>query len=402
MRRRFGPGRCAPSAATIRRVVLGVDPDLLDTVLAAWVRTRAPDRDQREGLVCVAVDGKSARGARRADGRAVHLVAAVDHTTGVVQGQVAVDAKSNEITAVVPLLEPLDLTGVVVTADAMHTQDAHAKYLHRRGAHYVLIAKQNRPTLARQLAALAWKDVNVAFTCTDAGHGRVETRSIKVVRPPRRLSFPHARQAICLRRWRRGRDGKVQTETVYAVTDLDFDQVTPAQLAQIIRGHWTIENKVHHVRDVTFDEDRSQTRTGTSAQVMTTFAEHRDQPAPPSRGHHRPGHPHDHAPTRTRPAPRHVKSKSRPLSDSQEHHDKIKNETALRCRRWLGFIRMSVTLLLGVSLIRVGWIMRTRSWLGAGRVRSFRCGMGPRTSSGTCARHLCTQPLVGSFWEHGA
>jgi predicted transposase YbfD/YdcC len=74
----------------------------------------------------------------------VHLVAAVDHTTGVVHGQVAVDAKSNEIIAFVPLLYQLDLTGVVVTADAMHTQDAHARYLHRRGAHYVLIAKQNR------------------------------------------------------------------------------------------------------------------------------------------------------------------------------------------------------------------------------------------------------------------
>lgn len=271
MRRRFGTSRGAPSAATIRRAVLGVDPVLLDTVLAAWVRTRAPDRDHREGLVCFALDGKSARGARRADGRAVHLVAAVDHATGVVQGQVAVDAKSNEITAVVPLLEPLDLTGVVVTADAMHTQDAHAKYLHRRGAHYVLIAKLNRPTLASQLAALPWKDVKAASACTNAGHGRVETRSIKVVRPPRRLSFPHARQAIRLRRWRRWPDGTVQTETVYAVTDLDFDQVTPAQLAQIIRRHWTIENRVHYVRDVTYDEDRSQTRTGTSAQVMATF-----------------------------------------------------------------------------------------------------------------------------------
>lgn len=271
LRRRFGAGRCAPSAATIRRAVLTVDPDLLDAVLTAWVAARAPDRDQHDALVCVAVDGKSARGARRADGRAVHLVAAVDHTTGVVQGQVAVDAKSNEITAFVPLLDQLDLTGVVVTADAMHTQDAHAKYLHGRGAHYVLIAKQNRPTLARELAALPWKDVKVAFTSTNTGHGRVETRTIKVVRPPRRLSFPHARQAICLRRWRRGRGGKVQTETVYAVTDLDFDQATPAQLAQIIRGHWTIEDKVHYVRDMTFDEDRSQTRTGTSAQVMATF-----------------------------------------------------------------------------------------------------------------------------------
>ncbi len=271
VRRRFGGGRGAPSAATIRRVVLGVDPDLLDAVLTAWVATRTPDRDDREGLVCLAVDGKSARGARRADGRAVHLVAAVDHTTGVVHGQVAVDAKSNEITAFVPLLDQVDLTGVVVTADAMHTQDTHARYLHRRGAYYVLIAKANRPTLARELATLPWKDVKVAFTCTNTGHGRVETRTIKVVCPPRRLSFPHARQAIWVHRRRTGRDGKVETESVYAVTNLDFDEVTPAQLAQIIRGHWSIENAVHHVRDTTFDEDRSQTRIGTSAQVMATF-----------------------------------------------------------------------------------------------------------------------------------
>ena len=201
----------------------------------------------------------------------MHLVAAVEHTTGVVRGQVAVDAKSNEITAFEPLLDRLDLTGVVVTADAMHTQDAHAKYLHRRGAHYVLTVKGNRPTLRRELASLPWKDVNVAFTCTNTGHGRVETRTIKVVRPPRPLSFPRARQAIRLQRRRRVRGAKAQVETVYAVTDLDFDQASAAQLAQVIRGHWTIENQVHHVRDVTYDEDRSQTRTGASAQVMATF-----------------------------------------------------------------------------------------------------------------------------------
>ena len=74
-----------------------------------------------------------------------------------------------------------------------------------------------------------------------------------------------------MHRRRTGRDGKVETETVYAVTNLDFDRVTPAQLAQIIRGHWSNENAVHHVRDTTFDEDRSQTRTGTCAQVMATF-----------------------------------------------------------------------------------------------------------------------------------
>jgi hypothetical protein len=143
VRRRFGGGRGAPSVATIRRV-LEVDADPLHAVLTAWVSARAPDRSSGQRACVFGCGWQERRGARGPGGRAVHLVAAVDHTTGVVHGQVAVDAKSNEIIAFVPLLYQLDLTGVVVTADAMHTQDAHARYLHRRGAHYVLIAKQNR------------------------------------------------------------------------------------------------------------------------------------------------------------------------------------------------------------------------------------------------------------------
>jgi len=178
-----------------------------------------------------------------------------------------------------------DLTGVVLTADAMHTQDAHAKYLHRRGAHYVLIAKGNRPTLHRELSALPWGDVGVAFTWINTGHGRIETRTIKVVTPPRRPSFPHARQAIALHRLRRQPRQSPQAETIYAVTNLGFHQATPAQLADIIRGHWSIEGSVHPVHDVTFDEDRSQIRTGTSARVMALSGTPRSactaSPAPP-------------------------------------------------------------------------------------------------------------------------
>jgi len=246
-----------------------------------------------QGLVCLAVDGKSARGGRRPDGRPVHLVAAVDHNTGVVRGQVAVDAKSNEITAFVPLLDHLELTGVVITADAMHTQDTHAAYLHRRGAHYVLTVKGNRPTLRRELASLPWKDVNVAFTCTNTGHGRVETRTIKVVRPPRRLSFPHARQAICVRRWRRARGAKIQTETVYALTDLDFDQVTPAQHAEIIRGHWpsrtgsttcaTSPSTKTGPRPALGRPRRSWPPSGTSQSACTASPEPPGSPRPPAR-----------------------------------------------------------------------------------------------------------------------
>jgi predicted transposase YbfD/YdcC len=257
--------------ATIRRVVLGVDADLLDAVVTAWVTARASRHRSGGDLMCVAVDPKSARGARRADGRPVHLVAAAPHTTGVVRGQVAVDAKSNEITAFEPLLDRLDLTGVVVTADAMHTQDAHARYLHRRGAHYVLIAKANRPTLVRELTALPWADVQVAATSREhrsrAGrdpYDQSRAATAAAVVPPRPPGDPPATPTPRPRREGPGRD-RLRSHRPR------LRQASAAQLAQVIRGHWTIENQVHHVRDVTYDEDRSQTRTGASAQVMATF-----------------------------------------------------------------------------------------------------------------------------------
>lgn len=81
------------------------------------------------------MDGKSARGARQGEGRAVHLLAAFDSASGIVLGQAVVDGKTNEITAFAPLLSRIDITDAIITADALHTQDAHADYLHQRGAH---------------------------------------------------------------------------------------------------------------------------------------------------------------------------------------------------------------------------------------------------------------------------
>jgi hypothetical protein len=95
-------------------------------------------------LRVIAIDGKSARGARRADGRAVHLLAAFDQASGIVLGQTVVDGKTNEINAFAPLLDRIDITGTIIIADALHTQHRHAAYLRGRGAHYVLTAKRNQ------------------------------------------------------------------------------------------------------------------------------------------------------------------------------------------------------------------------------------------------------------------
>lgn len=106
------------------------------------------------------MDGKSLRGAAKADGRRIHLLAAVDHADALTLAQPDVGEKTNEITCFTPLLESIaDLTGVVVTSDALHTQRAHADYLLGRDAHYTVIVKRNQKSLYRQLKALPWRDV---------------------------------------------------------------------------------------------------------------------------------------------------------------------------------------------------------------------------------------------------
>jgi predicted transposase YbfD/YdcC len=279
-------GRATPSEATIRRVLQKIDPEAMDRVISAWLVTRAarvspptpnpPNIGARPGPTqmraaspprVIAVDGKSARGARHADGRAVHLLAAFDTRSGTVLGQTVVDGKSNEITAFAPLLDRVDITDAIVSADALHTQDEHARYLHRRGAHYVFVVKGNRPKLHQQLAGLPWCDISAVDLSHDAAHGRRETRTLKLTAVRSAVTggilFPHAQLAIqIVRRRRPAGSRRGHTETVYAVTDLSWQQIRADQLAEAIRNHWHVENRLHWIRDITFAEDLSQIRTG--------------------------------------------------------------------------------------------------------------------------------------------
>ncbi len=148
---------------------------------------------------------------------------------------------------------------------------ANARHLHRHGGKYVFIVKRNRPSLPDQLAALPWSKVLIADQVQDKGHDRRETRTLQVVSIKAGIGFPQARLVTRLTRNRTHTvSGVTSRETVYAVTNLDWQHVTAAQLGQIIRGHGATENRVHHVRDTTFDEDRSQVRTGTGPRVMAT------------------------------------------------------------------------------------------------------------------------------------
>jgi predicted transposase YbfD/YdcC len=265
---RLGVRRAVPSESTFRRTLQRLDADAFDDLAGAWAARRtAPGPGRRR---VIAVDGKTLRGSGHGGDPSRHLLAAFDHACGAVLGQVEVGAKTNEIPMFATLLDRLDIAGAVITADALHAQREHATYLHRRGAHYLLIIKRNQPSLYRQLAALPWRDVPKAYDKQEHGHGRTERRTLKVTEVARGLAFPHAAQAIQITR-RRKVKGKWSRETCYAVTSLTLTQASASQLAAIIRGHWGIENGLHWVRDMDFDEDRSQVRTAAGPRIMASL-----------------------------------------------------------------------------------------------------------------------------------
>lgn len=264
-----------PSEAMIRRLLQVLDPDLLTAAVSGWLAGRVATA-QPSSRRAVAVDGKAIRGSRSADSAARHVMAALDQATGVVLASTDVDGKTNEITRLQPLLDQIgDLRDTVVTMDALHCQRDHVTYLAQRGAHWILTVKANQPTLHTKLARLPWRAVPQATRDEGRGHGRREIRTLKAltVQTPGGLGFPHAAQALQIRRRRRRLDQpkRFTTETVYAITSLNVHQARPAELAAWIRGHWSIENKLHYVRDVTYDEDRSQIRTRTGPQVMAAL-----------------------------------------------------------------------------------------------------------------------------------
>jgi predicted transposase YbfD/YdcC len=261
----LGAARGPAEESTFRRAFALVSPDVLDRVLGAWLHTRAV---RAGGRLVIAVDGKAVRGARNKDGKAPHLVAALAHGIGAVLGQVAVDAKSNEIPAVRELLKAFaDLAGAVLTIDAMHTQSDTAQVILGRGADYVMTVKGNMPTLYRKLKKLPWAAIP-ATSAVSTGHGRRARRTIKVMLVPAWIGFDGAAQVAQLRRTVT-RNGKKTVEVVYLITS-DRD-AGPATLAAWVRGHWHIENKLHWVRDVTYQEDKSLVRTGNAPRVMASL-----------------------------------------------------------------------------------------------------------------------------------
>ncbi|MFC5201769.1 ISAs1 family transposase [Streptomyces kaempferi] len=255
--------RAAPSGATVRRLINHTCPGGLADLLG----------HDPAGAGQVAVDGETARDSRSGDSPAAHLLAAITDT-GQTVTQLRVPDKTNEITCFAALLEPYDLTGVTVTADALHTQREHARYLvEEKKAHYAFTVKRNQPNLYALLKALPWNEARARYYDCSRGHGRLETRVVQALTVTGLgVDFPHAAQVAKIVRHRTDTEtGKRTRETVYVVTDLTSRQASPERIAKIVRSQWVIENRLHFVRDTALREDASKIRTGHGPENMATL-----------------------------------------------------------------------------------------------------------------------------------
>jgi len=270
-----GQGR---DESTIRRTFSPLEADVLDRVLGGhmWTKTRVVG-----GRRVIAIDGKTVRGARTKTTTAPHLVAAFDHHAGAVLGQVAIAAKSNEIPAVRDLLSLFDLPRVVITVDAMHTQNDTATAITTAGRDYVFTVKGNQPTLHTACKNLPWADVQ-AHRMTTTGHRRRVTRTIKVVIAPAWVGFADAVQIAQVRRTVT-RAGNKTVEVVHLITSADHHAAPPATLARM--GPSPLRHpeqsalgprRVLRQGQVTSPYGQRTARDGDHAQ-------HRDQPVAPQR-----------------------------------------------------------------------------------------------------------------------
>jgi predicted transposase YbfD/YdcC len=268
-----------PCAATLHTIFRHVNRDEVEAHLGAWADSvlgslpAAPEMP----AVAMALDGKTLRGSKKQGAPGMHLLSALAHHVGVTLAQQGVEDKTNEITALEPLLCQLVLEGRIVTMDALLTQRHVAQTIVDKGGDYVMIVKDNQPQLRADIelvfALPPAGDRQETARTVDIGHGRIEQRNITTSEALVGYSdWPGLAQGFELGRYViTQKTTKEQVEVVYGVTSLRPERGTPERLLALVRGHWQIENKSHWVRDVTFDEDRSQVRCGNIPQVMAAL-----------------------------------------------------------------------------------------------------------------------------------
>ena len=287
------PKRRFPCVATYSYVLQHVDAEEVSSVIYHFFTqqesksrcgsepSRLLSQNGREAKAHLALDGKTLRGTLKheaVDQGPVHLLALYETTTGVVCGQHQVQQKENEISAVKTWLQACQVQDRIVTADAMHTQRFFCALLRRFQSHYLLIVKDNQPSLHadlqlffedRQADRSGWQ---TARTCSK-GHGRLEVRQITTsteLNAYFERDWADVAQVFRIER-RISKKGHTSVEVVYGLSSLPRKHADAARLLQLNRAHWLIENHLHYRRDVTLGEDACQVRKGQAPQVLAAL-----------------------------------------------------------------------------------------------------------------------------------
>jgi predicted transposase YbfD/YdcC len=276
-----------PSESTVLRTLRQLDAVTLERLVICYTAS-LPTASNLDGCIVTphgevlqgqALDGKCVRGAT-AHGDATHLVSLVQHGTAITLAQTEIALKHNEISATPALLRGRDLSGTVTTMDALLTQRALAQQIVDQHGHYLMVVKRNQRRL--------WEDLDVFFhipskpadqevwdqvTTLSKGHGRLETRTLSCSTGlVDYLGWPGGAQVICRSCERLIiKSGKRTRDVSYGITSLTVADARAAHLEALWRGHWTIENGKHYVRDVTLGEDANQMHTGDAPRVLATL-----------------------------------------------------------------------------------------------------------------------------------
>ena len=274
--RRFLPfGNGTPPHDRLGEIFAALDAEVFQRCFVSWVAamTGVPAE-------VIAIDGKTSRGSAKKKGTndAIHMVSAFAAQQRLVLGQMKVDEKSNEIVAIPKLLNMLQVEGAIITIDAMGCQREIAKQIVDKEADYVLALKGNQGSLREDVELFAteqkandFKDTLISrHETVDGDHGRIETRNYTVLHDvswlQERHDWPGLRGVVMVESTRETGD-KIEKETRFYITSLTH---TAEQLGPIVRSHWSIENSLHWVMDMTFRDDECRVRQGNAAANFTT------------------------------------------------------------------------------------------------------------------------------------
>ena len=263
-----------PAQASWYRVLRLVEVEVFEEKLRCWVEgLLKPEEGERLGI---SIDGKTLRVSKKMRASNSHLLSAVVHEIGVVVGQRVVEDHTNEIGMIQALLLDLALEGRVVTTDGLLTQKEVAETIVEEGGDYVLPVKDNHPATREAIAEwfaeapAPYEEANQTAQRVEKGHDRLVTRRLETTTVLNDyLDWQGVAQAFKLtRRFVHLSTGEIQEQTLYGITSLSPEAADAEALLTFIQQHWTIENKLHWVKDVTLDEDRCQLRIGRTHHLM--------------------------------------------------------------------------------------------------------------------------------------